>query len=218
MRGSRRRTTSTAATAVNGNRKAAGHQVRPATSQSGPEASSVRAAIHTPQRSSWPTSQVSSSIRSSTSPTACSVRSASGWRHGGVEEVGAEPALGAVDDRRPDGLGDGVDHRRPHHAHGEGDQERTRCVLGQPAGRHRAQGGADGPEERHAEAQIGQRLTQPAPVDRHAGLLGGRGNGPGRSGLRGMVDLVDLCRAHPSHSRSDHRRRPPVFAPPAIVA
>ena len=66
--------------------------------------------------------------------------------------------------------------------------------------------------------RYGQRLAQPPPVDGHPGLLGGRGSRPDRSGLRRVVDLVDLCRAHPSHSRSDHRRRPPVFARPAVPA
>ena len=50
-----------------------------ATTHSGPEARKVRAACHTPQRISWPTSQVSSSIRSRTSPTACSESSDRGW-------------------------------------------------------------------------------------------------------------------------------------------
>ena len=76
--GSSGRTTATAATPASGNRMKAGHQVRPATSHSGPEASSVRMAIHTLWRSSEPTSWVSSSTRSSTSPTACSSSAASG--------------------------------------------------------------------------------------------------------------------------------------------
>ena len=67
------------ATAETGKRMNAGHQVRPATIHSGPEASSVRIAIHTLCRSSVPTSWVSSSTRSRTSPTACSDSSASGW-------------------------------------------------------------------------------------------------------------------------------------------
>ncbi len=39
----------------------------------------MRTACHTPHRISWPTSHVSSSMRSSTSPTACSDSSESGW-------------------------------------------------------------------------------------------------------------------------------------------
>ena len=62
-----------------GNRNVAGHHVKLATTHSGPEARKVRAACHTPHRISWPTSQVSSSMRSRTSPTACSESSASGW-------------------------------------------------------------------------------------------------------------------------------------------
>ena len=77
--GSSRRTTQYVANPVSGKRKAAGHQARLATTQSGPEARRVRTACHTPQRISWPTSHVSSSMRSSTSPTACSDSSESGW-------------------------------------------------------------------------------------------------------------------------------------------
>ncbi len=77
--GSSRRTTQYVAKPVSGKRTAAGHQARVATTQSGPEARRVRTACHTPQRISWPTSQVSSSMRSSTSPTACSDSSDSGW-------------------------------------------------------------------------------------------------------------------------------------------
>ena len=77
--GSSRRTTQYVAKPVSGKRTAAGHQARVATTQSGPEARRVRTACHTPQRISWPTSQVSSSMRSSTSPTACSDSSESGW-------------------------------------------------------------------------------------------------------------------------------------------
>ena len=62
-----------------GRGRTAGHQVRPATTHSGPEASRVRIACQTLWRSSSPTSWVSSSTRSSTSPTACSVSAESGW-------------------------------------------------------------------------------------------------------------------------------------------
>ncbi len=77
--GSSGRTTASAASPVTGNRKNAGHQVTPATIQSGPAAKTVRIAIQPLCRSSVPTSWVSSSIRSSTSPTACSVSAESGW-------------------------------------------------------------------------------------------------------------------------------------------
>ena len=76
--GSSRRMANHTRTPHSGNRNAAGHHVMPATIHSGPADRVVRIAIHTPQRISWPTSQVSSSMRSSTSPTACSDSSESG--------------------------------------------------------------------------------------------------------------------------------------------
>ena len=66
-------------TPASGNRSNAGHQVSPATIHSGPDASTVRIASQALCRSSVPTSWVSSSTRSRTSPTACSVSADSGW-------------------------------------------------------------------------------------------------------------------------------------------
>ena len=63
-----------------GNRKNAGHQVTPGDDpERAGRRSTVRIAIQPLCRSSVPTSWVSSSIRSSTSPTACSVSAESGW-------------------------------------------------------------------------------------------------------------------------------------------
>ena len=61
-------------------------------------------------------------------------------RHRGVEQVGAQLALGAVADRGPDGLGDGVDDRAADHAQRQQRQQRLGGAVGQPAGDHRAEG------------------------------------------------------------------------------
>jgi len=75
----RGRTATTMTTATSGNSGQAGHQVSPATTHIGPERSSVRARSQPIRRSSTPSSWVSSSIRSRTSPTAVSDSTASGW-------------------------------------------------------------------------------------------------------------------------------------------
>ena len=62
-----------------GNRTHAGHHVTPATTHIGTTPTTVRPAPHSCRRTSVPTACVSSSTRSSTSPTACSVRVSSGW-------------------------------------------------------------------------------------------------------------------------------------------
>ena len=71
---------------------------RAATIHSGPDASRARIACQALCRSRVPTSWVSSSTRSRTSPTACSVRASSGWCIAASREVGLQPTLGAVDD------------------------------------------------------------------------------------------------------------------------
>ena len=57
--------------------------------------------------------------------------------HRGVEEVGAQLTLGAVADRGPDGLGDGVDDRTADHARTQQPQEHLGRPVRQPAGDHR---------------------------------------------------------------------------------
>ncbi len=90
-------------------------------------------AIHTPQRISWPTSQVSSSMRSSTSPTACSDSSDERLGHRGVDQVGAQLALGPVDHDAPDGAGGGVDERATDDAQRE--ESSTSVEVGESASR-----------------------------------------------------------------------------------
>ena len=63
-----------------GKRMKDGHQVTPATTYIGRVPKSVRASIQICHRTRLPTSWVSSSIRSRTSPTACSLSADSGWR------------------------------------------------------------------------------------------------------------------------------------------
>ncbi len=72
-------TTSTVTPASSGNSSQAGHQVTPATTHIGTQPTTVRPIPHSWRRTSVPTACVSSSTRSSTSPTACSDRVPSGW-------------------------------------------------------------------------------------------------------------------------------------------
>ena len=105
-------------------------------------------------------------------------------RHRGVEQVRAQLALGAVADRGPDGLGDGVDDRATHHAHAQQEQQGLGGAVGEATGDHRAQRGGDGAHQGHREAEVGQRAAYATPVDRpavrrQARRGGGRVGGPG---------------------------------------
>ena len=71
-----------------GNSRNAGHQVNPATNHIGPVANRARSSIQSCHRTRLPTSWVSSSIRSSTSPAACSPSVASGWRKAALIPAG----------------------------------------------------------------------------------------------------------------------------------
>ena len=83
---------------------------------------------------------------------------------GGVEQVGAQPALGAVDDTRPQRASGGVEHRGADHAGGEQPDEGRRGVLGQLSRDQRAEGGADGGDRAGNQRDSGHGTAQPPPV------------------------------------------------------
>ena len=85
--------------------------------------------------------------------------------HRGVEQVGAQRALGAVAHRGPDRLGDGVDDGTADDAQRQQHDQRRGGVLGEPAGDHRPEGCRDGTQQGHREAHDRERTTDPAPVD-----------------------------------------------------
>ena len=142
-------------------------------------------ACQTLWRSSVPTSWVSSSIRSSTSPTACSVSAESGWAcaassRSARSRPSARSTTPAHIVRPTVSSSGGADD-----AQGQQPDQARAGVLGQPAGDHRAERRPDRAEQRAGERDDGDRRPQPPPVDRHA-------SGAARGGV--AVRRARLCR------------------------
>ena len=113
-------------TAVSGNRKAAGHQVRRRDhpQRAGGE-EGARGLPHAPAHQLADLPRV---VVDAVEDLADGLLGELGQRlrHGRVEQVGAQLPLGAVADRGPDGLGDRVDDRAAHDAQRQQGQERAR--------------------------------------------------------------------------------------------
>ena len=177
-RGSSGRTTASAATPASGKRMNAGHHVKPATIHSGPDASNVRIACQALCRSSMPTSWVSSSTRSSTSPTACSLSAESGWCSAASSRSARSRPSARSTSAGPQRAGDGVEQGRADDAQGEQpDQARVACSASRPATSEPSEV-PTAPHSAGDERPEGDRRAQPAPVDR-AVERGRGGRGPG---------------------------------------
>ena len=179
------------ATAVSGKRKAAGHQVRLATTHSGPEARNVRAACHTPQRMQL--ADLPGVVVDAVEHLADGLLGELGQRlgHGGVEQVGAQLSLGAVADRRP--RSSWRPCRSPPRPRRTSPAGPAACDVASSARRPATiepRDAAIAPTQRHREAEPRQRTADPAPVDGHATRPAARPRRrwPVRCGRRGVDD------------------------------
>ena len=129
----------------------------------------------------------------------------------GVEQVGAQPALGPVDDTGPQRAAGGVEDRGADDAEREQPDQRRRGVLGQLPRDQRAQGGADG----------GDRARTPAPTparDRAASASRrcGRGSSAAAGTLSGALELGGGHRSRPYDGPPTGVAR--FFGPGAVTA
>ncbi len=106
--------------------------------------------------------------------------------HRGVEQVGAQPALGPVDHARPQGAREGVEHGRTDDAEREQLDPGRRGVLGQQPGHVGAERHADSGHRARHQRPDRDRVAQPTPVD---GALGVRWRGRRGADCTGRVEL-----------------------------
>jgi hypothetical protein len=84
--------------------------------------------------------------------------------HHGVEQIGPQPALGAVDDHGPHRPAGSVEQCRADDAEGEQPDQSRRRSLGQLTGDNRAEGLAQAGRAGRTERERRARTSQPSPV------------------------------------------------------